>query len=103
VKDLSAVTVERRWITSVLASLILGVVIVYITVRHVLDNFSAMTSNEYIIVLVAAIIITSVCFVAFIDFFAVDFSVRVRKQVSISKKELMERKRRSRLGDEANV
>jgi hypothetical protein len=86
--------VEKRWITSVLTSLILSSVIVYITVRHVLASFSPMSSNEYIIVMVAAIVIASVSFVAFIDFFAIELSVRVRKQVSISKRELMERKRR---------
>ncbi len=92
----SKVTVEKRWITSVLASLILSAIIAYITVRHVLANFSAMTSNEYIIVFVASIVIAAVSFVAFVDFFAVDLSVKVRKQVSISKRELMERKERGR-------
>ena len=90
---MSAVTVERRWITSVLVGLLLPIVIVYIVVRHVLDNFSALSPTEYIVVLVAAVVITAVGFVAFIDFFAVDLSLKIRKQVSISKKELMERKR----------
>ena len=92
-KDLSETTVEKRWITSVLAGLLLPIVIVYIVVRHVLNGFSAMGATEYIIVLVAAIVVAVFGFVAFIDFFSVELSVRVRKQVSISKKELMERKR----------
>lgn len=91
---MSGVTVEKRWVTSVLAGLLLPIVIVYIVVQHVLNGFSPMAPTEYIVVLVAAVIITVFGFVAFIDFFSVDLSVRIRKQVSISKRELMERKGR---------
>ena len=97
-RDLSETTVEKRWVTSVLAGLLLPIVIVYIVVRHVLNGFSAMAAREYVVVLASALVITVFGFIAFIDFFAVDLTVRVRKTVSISKKAMMQRKERHDAG-----
>ena len=86
-------SVEKRWLGSVISSLILSTFIVGIVVQQVLTGFTPMNSVHYLVVLVCAAIILALSIIAFVDYFAVELNVHVRRQVSISKKEMMARKR----------
>jgi hypothetical protein len=92
----SALSVEKRWLGSVIASLILSTFIVGIVTMQVLQGFARMDSTHYLVILVCAAIILTLSIIAFIDYFAVEFSLNVRRQVSISKKELMAQKNAER-------
>ena len=85
---------EKRWLGSVIASLILSTFIVAIVVQQVLAGFAPVNSTHYLVILVCAALILALSIIAFVDYFAVEVSLNVRRQVSISKKELMEQKRR---------
>jgi hypothetical protein len=91
----STLTVERRWLSSVIVSIVLSAVVIVITVYHMVHQFAAMSPTMYVAVLVCSAVIFALSFIAFIDYFAVELHVKVQRQVSISKKELMERKRRA--------
>jgi hypothetical protein len=92
--------VEKRWLGSVLVSMIASTFIVGIVTMQVLGGFTPMDSLHYLVILVCAAFILALSLIAFIDYFAIEFSLNVRPQVTISKKELMERKRRGRPGEE---
>ncbi len=79
-------SVEKRWLGSVIASLILSTFIVGIVVQQVLQGFTPMDSTHYLVILVCAALILALSIIAFVDYFAVEFRVNVRRQVSISKK-----------------
>ena len=90
VKPMSSrsLSVEKRWLGSVISSLILSTFIVGIVVQQVLTGFTPMDSTHYLVILVCAAIILALSIVAFVDYFAVELRVNVRRQVSISKKEM---------------
>jgi len=90
----SSLSVEKRWLASVLVSMIASTFIVGIVVTQVLQGFTAMDSLHYLTILVCAVLILALSIIAFVDYFAVELNVHVRRQVSISKREMMERKRR---------
>jgi cytochrome b subunit of formate dehydrogenase len=92
----SSLSVEKRWLGSVLVSMIASTFIVGIVVTQVLQGFTPMDSLRYLVILVCAALILALSIIAFVDYFAVDFSVNVRRQVSISKKEMMARKNAGR-------
>lgn len=77
---------------SVLVSMIASIFIVGIVVTQILPGFTPMDSTHYFVILACAMLILALSIVAFIDYFAVEFNVHVRRQVSISKKELQARK-----------
>lgn len=77
---------------SVLVSMIASLFVVGIVVMQVLQGFTPMDSLHYLVILVCALLILALSIVAFIDYFAVELNVHVRRQVSISKKELQARK-----------
>ncbi len=81
-----SLSVEKRWLGSVIASLILSTFIVGIVVQQVLQGFAPMDSTHYLVILVCAALILALSIIAFVDYFAVEFRVNVRRQVSISKK-----------------
>jgi len=87
-----SLSVEKRWLASVIVSLILSTFIVAIVVMQVLQDFTPMDSLHYLVILVCGAIILTLSIVAFIDYFAVEFSINVHRQVTISKKELMAQK-----------
>jgi hypothetical protein len=81
---------------SVLVSMIASTFIVGIVVMQVLQGFTPMDSLHYLVILICAALILALSLIAFVDYFAVEFSINVRRQVSISKKELMEMKNAGR-------
>ena len=91
-----SLSVEKRWLGSVITSLILSIFIVGIVVQQVLQGFTPMDSTHYLVILVCAVLILALSIIAFVDYFAVEFSVNVRRQVSISKKELQAMKNAGR-------
>ena len=74
---------------SVISSLILSILIVGIIVQQVLQGFTPMDSTHYLVILVCVAFILSLSIIAFVDYFAVEVSLNVRRQVSISKKAMM--------------
>jgi hypothetical protein len=89
-------SVQKRWLGSVLVSMIGALFIVGIIVMQILQGFTPMNSLHYLVILVCAALILALSIIAFIDYFAFEFSLKVRQQVSISKKELQEQKERGR-------
>lgn len=89
-----ALSVEKRWLGSVLVSMIASVFIVGIVTMQVLQGFTPMDALHYLVILICAIFILALAIIAFIDYFAVTLNVNVRRQVSISKREMMELKNR---------
>jgi hypothetical protein len=81
-------SVEKRWLGSVLVSMIASIFIVGIVTMQVLQGFTPMGSLHYLVILVCAAFILALSIIAFIDYFAVTLNVKVRRQVSISKKEM---------------
>jgi hypothetical protein len=93
-------SVERRWLGSVLSSLILAGFIISLLVNHlemghlVANQPAEIPALQFILIIVAAVVILVMNLAAFIDYFA--FEVHVERQVVIRKK----RTRMSREGDE---
>lgn len=91
-----SLSVEKRWLGSVLVSMIASTFIVGIVVMQVLQGFTPMDSTHYLVILVCAALILALSIIAFVDYFAVEFSVNVHRQVTISKKELQAMKNAGR-------
>jgi hypothetical protein len=92
-------SVERRWLGSVLASMILSAFILlllidHLEMGHVVSNQPAqIPAIQFLLVLVASMLILIMNLAAFVDYFA--FEVHVERQVVITKK-----RRRRPLGEE---
>jgi predicted Co/Zn/Cd cation transporter (cation efflux family) len=83
-------SVERRWLGSVLSSLILAAFIISLLVNHlemghlVANEPATIPALQFILIIVAAVVILVMNLSAFIDYFA--FEVHVERQVVIRKK-----------------
>jgi predicted Co/Zn/Cd cation transporter (cation efflux family) len=92
-------SVERRWLGSVLSSLIFAAFITSLLVNHleighlVAYQPATIPALQFILIIVAAVIILVMNLSAFIDYFA--FEVHVERQVVI-------RKKRTRTSDEGS-
>ena len=87
-------SVEKRWLGSVIASLILSTFIVGIVIGQILRGFTPMPVTNYLVILVCAALVLALSLIAFVDYFAVSLSVKVRRQVTISKKQAMKEEKR---------
>jgi hypothetical protein len=98
------ISVEKRWITSVLMTIILSSVILVLTIDfwlyHALNIFTnepyALSGQHFAIVVGSAFLMLVLSVVAFVDYFSFGITLRVRRQVAITKKEMQELKERGR-------
>jgi hypothetical protein len=96
------VTVEKRWITSVLATIILSTAILILSIDfplyHGYDILSdapfQISSRHFAGIILCAAVMLVLSIIAFIDYFSFEVNLRVRRQVAITKKELQEQKAR---------